>query len=88
MKEFSFCESVLASSRSTWHIRRLTDVGRRLTGGIDTPSLCGRVKPQGLNGFGGWDLQTGPEPILTYVERGIACAACAEAYNKEKEQGQ
>lgn len=53
--EFSYCESIHASGSSPWHIRRLTDVGRRLSGGIDTPSLCGHVRPPK-----GWDLVRGP----------------------------
>ena len=46
---FSFCESVYAGSQSRWHIRRLTNIGRKLGGGIDTQSLCKKVHK-------GWDL--------------------------------
>jgi hypothetical protein len=35
--EYAFCESALASSLSPWHIRKLSGVGRKLGGGIDTP---------------------------------------------------
>lgn len=51
--KYSFCESVTATSFSPWHIRKLTDAGRKLTGGIDTDSLCERVKAS----CGGWDLR-------------------------------
>lgn len=49
---FTFCESVAAGSRSRWHIRRTTAVGPKFGGGIDTPSLCGAVKPPM-----GWDME-------------------------------
>lgn len=49
----SFCESVTASSISPWCVRRLTPIGRKLSGGIDTDSLCGRVKAPH-----GWDLES------------------------------
>jgi hypothetical protein len=65
LPKFSYCESTTASSLSPVHIRELTSVGRKLGGGIDTPSFCGLVEPSGiwnnkLQGrscpFGGWDL--------------------------------
>ncbi len=84
MKEFSFCESSLASSMSPWHIRALTDAGLKLHGGIDTSSLCGRVKSMST-GFGGWDLEV---PLTSgldgWLERGIVCLTCADMYKKER----
>lgn len=72
--KFSFCESVHAGSTSPWHIRKLTDVGRKLGGGIDTASLCGRVDK-------GWDLEVEiTEHHLTHT-----CAACAEAYRDNRD---
>jgi hypothetical protein len=66
---FVFCESVYATSTSPWHIRRLGPKGLRLTGGIDTPSLCNRVQK-------GWDLMVKISTAhLTHV-----CAECADAY--------
>jgi hypothetical protein len=50
--EFSFCESVHAGSNSHWHIRKLTEVGKKPGGGIDTASLCGHVRPSW-----GWDVE-------------------------------
>lgn len=41
--DYSFCESVYATGRSPWHIRRLTAVGKKLGGGVDLESLCGRI---------------------------------------------
>ena len=38
-----------ATSNSPWHIRQLTEAGKKMGGGIDTPSLCGRKQ-------NGWDV--------------------------------
>jgi hypothetical protein len=65
----SFCESVSATSRSRWHLRRLTTVGPWTGGGIDTPSLCGRVKV-GL----GWDLEV-PVTLMRVAEECPDCRA-------------
>jgi hypothetical protein len=40
--EYSFCETVTAGATTSWHLRKLTDIGRKLGGGADTPALCGR----------------------------------------------
>lgn len=40
---YSYCETVTSSGASPWHIRQLTEAGRKLGGGADTPALCGRV---------------------------------------------
>ena len=42
MDKYSFCENVHSGPFSRWHIRRLTDEGRKLGGGADTLSLCGK----------------------------------------------
>jgi hypothetical protein len=47
--KYSFCEPVVAGANSRWHIRKVNDK-LHLTGGIDTPSLCGYVKPFGALG--------------------------------------
>lgn len=39
---FAFCENVMATGTSVIHIRILTQRGLRLSGGADTPALCGR----------------------------------------------
>jgi hypothetical protein len=81
MAEYSFCESVIGIG--PWHIRTLSDAGRKLSGGIDTPSLCGRVAPTGKHtstgqaGLGGWDLSV----PLTQHHLGHCCPRCAELYH-------
>ena len=37
--QYSFCEE---APGGLWHIRQLSDVGRKLGGGADTDALCGR----------------------------------------------
>jgi hypothetical protein len=37
--QYAFCEE---APGGLWHIRRLTDVGRKFGGGTDTAALCGR----------------------------------------------
>ena len=88
---FAFCESVHAPPKGSWHIRRLGPAGLKLGGGIDTPSLCGRLRPFGDNtperhGAGGWDLRVrilpqhfDPPPK---GESPICCALCAAEYKK------
>jgi hypothetical protein len=68
---YVYCESVHASSRSPWHIREVTEQGLKLGGGIDTPSLCSRVKS-------GWDL----EVRITGKHAGHTCPACLEIHQK------
>jgi hypothetical protein len=69
---FTFCEPVFAGPLAPWCIRRLTARGRCVGGGIDTYSLCGRVKPSGRPGGNGWDL-----PYRFTQERlNRACKAC------------
>ena len=45
----SFCETMFASGVTPWHIRKLTEVGRKLGGGADTESLCGKRVSWDLN---------------------------------------
>jgi hypothetical protein len=45
-----------------------------LTGGVDTPSLCGHVKPE----RGGWDVNV----KITEHHLSHACPKCVEAYRK------
>ena len=67
--EYSFCESIHATSTSPWHIRRLTDAGRKPGGGIDTKSLCGHVER-------GWDLNV----KITSHHLEHACPRCMMHY--------
>lgn len=55
LKKYSYMEFATAGPSSPWHIRELTEQGRKLTGGIDTPSLCGRT-------YNGWDLSVEMSP--------------------------
>jgi len=66
----SFCESTAATGRSSWHLRKLTEVGRKLGGGIDTPSLCGRAKM-------GWDVEV---PITEFHLVRNTCKDCLGVY--------
>lgn len=80
---YSFCESV--TGIGPWHIRPLSEKGRKCGGGIDTATLCGRVspsgekRPDGKPGFGGWDL----EVEITEHHLGHACPQCVEEYRKQ-----
>ena len=67
---YSFCESVFATSTSKWHIRPLTIQGKKLGGGIDTDSLCGLVTT-------GWDLDV---EINEFHLRNNICDKCEEEY--------
>jgi hypothetical protein len=87
---YAFCESV--TGIGPWHIRKLGPAGLKLGGGIDTPSLCGRLRPLGDHtaerlGGGGWDLevritpgQLTPPPVGTIPH---VCRDCPGIYRKE-----
>lgn len=65
--DYSFCETVTASGATPWHIRPLTAKGRMLSGGADTPSLCGRIVA--------WDVAVD----LTPQRLSRACKRCVDA---------
>lgn len=71
MPNYSFCESVNALPLGPWHIRPLTEEGQKLGGGVDTDSLCGRVKaPMG------WDVD------VPFSEKNLAaCPKCLARLN-------
>lgn len=71
--KYAFCESVWASGRSPWHLRPLTDKGLKLGGGIDTSSLCGRVRSPN-----GWDV----EVSMTEQHLAHACPECVRLYRR------
>jgi hypothetical protein len=79
---YAFCEPVFATSLRPWCIRKLGKAGLKLGGGIDTPSLCGRVQPSctsGGKGSGGWDNSVRIMPQhLTHC-----CATCRAIYKRE-----
>ena len=76
MCDFSFCESVLAGPKSKWHIRKLTESGKKLGGGIDTESLCGYVTT-------GWDLEV---EIREFHLKTNTCTECLKKYRELLEE--
>jgi len=73
-RRFALCESVAAGSGGRWHIRKLTSVGLKCGGGVDTGSLCGAVRPRY-----GWDLQREFERDLHSIEPAV-CPECFKRY--------
>lgn len=72
--QFSFCETVAATG--PWHIRLLTDAGKKLSGGADTPTLCGLEAA--------WDLSCEITEAslreLSSHRYGYPCSACKSKY--------
>jgi len=68
MDQYSFCETVTATGTSPWHIRKLTEKGKKLSGGADSPSLCGKVVA--------WDLTAN----IDNHHLGHCCQKCAAKY--------
>jgi hypothetical protein len=77
--EYAFCECSCAGSRSKWHIRKVK-TKLCLGGGIDSPSLCGHVKPFGpaIGDLGGWDINV----KITELHLGHACSECVAKYQE------
>lgn len=75
MGVYSFCESIFAGPLAPWHIRRMTSVGKKLGGGIDTQGLCGFPKKRA-----GWDLEVG---LTKHHLNNNACKRCLERYREE-----
>lgn len=85
-EDHSFCESIHASSSSPWHIRKLTSKGRKLGGGIDTPTLCDLIYPLGApiprknhTGNGGWDVAVPITLDILLRDRNGVCEKCQKA---------
>jgi hypothetical protein len=73
MTKYSFCENAGAGSMSLWHIRPLTEKGRKLGGGADTLALCGwKVN---------WDLL---DELTEHHFTHNACKKCLEKYREMK----
>jgi hypothetical protein len=77
--EYSFCEIVTAGANTPWHLRQLTEAGRKLGGGADTPGLCGREVS--------WDLSL---PVRRFeIASGriapIVCKECRRVYLNTEE---
>lgn len=72
MPKLAFCEPVVVVGPSPWCLRYLTDAGPKYGGGVDTPSLCGRVR-QGY----GWDVDV--EVTKDRLENPeVTCQRCQE----------
>lgn len=68
---YAFCEPVVAGSNSPWCLRKITDKGLRPGGGVDSNSLCGRVKAPY-----GWDVDV---PVTQdRVDSDFVCKRCLE----------
>lgn len=72
--DYSFCESVHVTGSGNWHLRRLTKVGRKLGGGIDTPGLCGFPKKTY-----GWDLDV---DLTQFHLLNNTCKECLKVYKE------
>lgn len=73
---YSFCESTAAPPLGGWHLRKMTAIGKKLGGGVDTDGLCGFPKSPY-----GWDLQVGlTEHHLTKN----MCSRCLVIYKEEQ----
>lgn len=72
---FSYCEPVTAGPLAVWHIRRLTAVGHKPTGGADTKALCGLPVA--------WDIPCSIRQGDADTE-GV-CPACADAYRANRQ---
>lgn len=75
---YSFMEFVFASSISRWHIRKLTDKGKKFGGGIDTAPLCGQKHDDGKL-INGWDVRA---DINDRRHDDHTCLGCLEKYNE------
>lgn len=73
LRSYSFCEPSTAGPCAPWCIRKLTAAGQKFGGGVDTPSLCGRVKPCGEGGADGWDVRC---DVNIEQHRQMICKRC------------
>jgi hypothetical protein len=73
-KDYSFCKGFFASSKSAPHIRKKNvGIGFGLTGGIQTPSLCGKLRVNR-----GEDMLEAVDSVS--VKR--ACRRCQDIYEE------
>jgi len=52
IEDLLFCEPAMVTGAGWWCLRFVGEKGEMFGGGVDTPSLCGRVDPE----FNGWDI--------------------------------
>lgn len=76
MADYSYCEPVWAGPLAKWCIRRLTNAARKLGGGVDTESLCGRVPRHQ-----GWDLT-----VQVEADKPGVCEKCERIWITETKQ--
>jgi len=72
MDKYSFCENVHADPLSRWHIRKLSDKGRKFGGGADTLSLCEKQVD--------WDLSV---KLTKFHLANNACLRCLVKFDEE-----
>ena len=68
--KYAFCESLGAHWNSPWHIRPLSELGKKMGGAADTLSLCGRKVA--------WDMKPDVNPHQLH----LACEHCRENYQE------
>lgn len=83
LSSYSFCEPVYVTGPAPWCIRKLTGTGRHVGGGVDSTSLCGRVKCHADGGLGGWDLTSA---CVVSLDHPHACKQCIAILKSESQQ--
>lgn len=68
---YAFCEIASAAPGTPWHIRRLTHVGKKLAGGVDTVALCNTKVARDL----------GAEITFHHLQH--CCPTCSRSYADE-----
>lgn len=72
MSQYSFCEPVWAHPTSRIHVRNLEGGEPKYGGGINTPTLCGRLMDYG------WDIPGDvDETSLDYM---LTCVECVDEW--------
>lgn len=79
MTRYSFCETVAATG--PWHIRILSEIGHKYSGGADTKTLCGLKAA--------WDVRHEFEANLIEPDGRLhssTCASCLTVYKMAANQ--
>lgn len=74
---WSFCEPDTVAGAAPWCLRPLTEAGQKFGGGVDTGSLCGRVRARH-----GWDIDV-PVTKDRLENPECMCPECAVQLEKE-----
>lgn len=92
LSKYAYCEPACVATAAPWCIRPLTVAGLKLSGAVDTDSLCVRVTVR----MNGWDINRRPEAAdldatverRTYDRRTIfvplVCQKCVELLRKRE----